>query len=308
MGYGGALFWTGLARNLKTRRPDAQIIFTYPAGWREFFGGRQYRYKDFVVFDNNPDIAAVLPRHQWWYARWGNPQRIVRVDLRDPRYRYWTDDTPTRINYKSGKHVIQWLCDVHGIREAVLRPRIVLTTQERSRADATLVDVGVASMPFLCIEPHTKQNFTPNKAWFWERWQAVVDRLNDYAQTLPRPVAIVQVGTAGARRLRGTVDMTGKTTFRETARILERSLGLVSCLGGLVHLAKAVDKQSIVLLSGFEPPELASYPDDINLFADIDCQCRGLKTPCPIGREAMKRITVEDVVKACQPVMSRVSL
>ena len=66
----------------------------------------------------------------------------------------------------------------------------------------------------------------------------------------------------------------------------------------MVHLASALKKRSIVLLSGLAPPELFAYQDNINLHTDINCKNCGLKTPCPINRKCMEHITVEQVFDA----------
>ena len=89
--------------------------------------------------------------------------------------------------------------------------------------------------------------------------------------------------------------ITGKTTFRETAGILENSFTFIAYEGGLIHLARAVEKTCIVLISAVEPEEMMAYPDNINLYSEIDCANCGLKVPCPIERECMKRITTDDV-------------
>ena len=57
----------------------------------------------------------------------------------------------------------------------------------------------------------------------------------------------------------------------------------------------AVKKTCIVLISAWEPEELNAYQGNINLYSKIDCANCGLKVPCPIERECMKRITTDDV-------------
>ena len=109
------------------------------------------------------------------------------------------------------------------------------------------------------------------------------------------PWGIVPVGAPGGKILKGVVNITGKSTFREAAGILENSFIFISYVGGLTHLAATVEKTCIVLMSAWEPEELTVYPENINLYSKIDCANCGLKVPCPIERECMKRITTDDV-------------
>jgi ADP-heptose:LPS heptosyltransferase len=298
MGYGGALIWSGLARNLKNKYPNKKIIFIYGNGIIEKIKAfLMKKPKDYVVFDNNPDIYFVVDKIRWlFFERWKfNDNEIIVIDMDDPKFWYWEKDTKKRTIYKKGKHAIEISCESFGIKNPILKPKIVLTDEEIKKVDNVLNNHNLQRNKFICIEPHVKEDFTPNKAWFWDRWQELVERLGNYFRKNNLDIKIVQVGAGGKRVLDGVIDLTGKFTFRETARVLELSLFFVGYMGGLVHLSKAVGKRSVVLISAWEPKELASYPDDINIYKDVECKHCGLKVPCHYNRECMDLITVDEV-------------
>lgn len=135
------------------------------------------------------------------------------------------------------------------------------------------------------IEPHTK---VPggNKAWPFERWQAVVDALPD--------VEFVQVYRPGSPILKGVTGV--QTTFREAAAILSHCAAFVGTEGALHHAAAALSIPAVVLWSEFISPEYTGYPQQTNIrHAGEPC---GARQPCPSCRASMEAITVSEVVKA----------
>lgn len=297
MGYGGALIYSGLARNLKRRWPEKKVVFVYPWNldelwWRRAAGDRQ-------VWANNPDIDLVIGRGRWLFIRhkYARDKSAV-INLDDPRYFYWIKDYGERVEYKSGKHAIQIACDVHNLPNCELRARLVVTREEEVRVARLLASNNLKAGQYVCVEPHTKDTFSPNKAWFFERWQELVIRLKKHFSDVGQKLDVVQVGAPGSPALQGVVSLVGKTTFRETAQILASSRLLVSAEGGLAHLAAAANTPAVVLMSAVFPPELMAYPQNKNLYADQACVCRGLKTHCPRGRACMASITIDNVYEA----------
>lgn len=134
------------------------------------------------------------------------------------------------------------------------------------------------------IEPNHKNIGHTNKAWFWERWQQLVD-------SMPRGT-FVQCGPMGSRRLEG-VRVVETSTFREAMAVLSQSLALVTTEGGLMHAAAAVDTPAVVLWSEFISPEITGYAMHTNLrHAGAPC---GMRLNCPSCRKSMAAITVDEV-------------
>ena len=302
MGLGGALIWTGLACNLKNKWPDKKVIFLYGKSLRNFIFRKPH--PDHAAYQNNSDIDYIFDHIAWRFKKGKfNPQDTTIVDMANPAYFYYEKDTTERIFYKTGRHAIQIACDVHNIPNAKLQPRIEPSEKEIGRANRLLKGHGLLPNRYICIEPHAKKEFTPNKAWFWENWQRLMDLINRYIHDNNLTCKLVQIGLPTDKVLDGVIDLTGETSFRETAQILKKSITFIGYIGGLLHLSKAVGKKNIVLVSAWEPLELASYPDDVNFYTDIECKNCGLKIPCPINRKCMSAITVEQVYEAVKSML-----
>lgn len=302
MGFGGALIWTGLANNLKRAFPDKKIIFLYKKSLWDIVLGKEYN--DHLIYQNNPDFYLVVHKLSWKIKKilYKRAEQIV-VDIDNPMLHYWDKQNEEQIIFKTGRHAIEIACKPYGLADIELKGKIVLTSHEVQQADALLAENHLEEAKYLCIEPHSKHAFTPNKEWYWDRWQALCDKLNQYIQTNNLELQIVQIGTATDLVLNGVMDLTGKTTFRTSARVLQKALFFVSYVGGLVHLSNAVDTRNIVLMSAWEPKELCWYPGDFVFYTDLECKNCGLKTPCPKGRECMNQISMEEVYRACQTII-----
>lgn len=153
---------------------------------------------------------------------------------------------------------------------------IYLTDAERAYAE-----------PFrgrVLIEPNTKGTVGGNKAWIWERWQNVVDTPGfDFVQT----------GGPSSPVLRN-VQFVSTPTFRHAAAILSVCSAFVGAEGGLHHAAAALGVPAVVLFGGFISPDITGYATHRNLFTGG--KACGQRRACMHCREAMARISVEDVI------------
>lgn len=135
------------------------------------------------------------------------------------------------------------------------------------------------------IEPNTKAEGS-NKAWIWERWQAVADS---------GAARFVQVGPPGTRKLDG-VAFIETPTFRDALLVLAATRGYVGTEGGLHHAAAALKVPAIVLWSHFIAPQFTGYTTQTNIrHADGWC---GLRVPCDECKASMEAIRVNEVVGA----------
>jgi len=288
MGYGGALIWTGLARNLKKAYPNKKVLFIYKKGIRDFLSGKTN--KDFVIYENNPDIDMILSKDRYFFQKSKfNQNNWIIVDMNNPRLHYWEKDDKKRVIYKCGKHAIEWACEYFKIKNILLKPVLKLTDKELKKVNELLVTHHLKTKDFIVIEPNAKQSFAPNNRWFWDRWQELADLLDKRGQVM------VQLGPEGSPLLHGVVNLIGKTSFREAVGLVGKSKLFVGYSGGLMHGARAMDVNAVILASGFEPLEVANYPQNLNIYKKTDCAPCGLKTPCPYGRKCMRDITVEEV-------------
>lgn len=140
------------------------------------------------------------------------------------------------------------------------------------------------------IEPHTKVA-NGNKAWQWERWQAVVDELPD--------VRFVQVGPFNTRPLRGVEFV--ETRFRLAAAVLSVASAFVGTEGALHHAAAALNVPAVVLWSEFISPDITGYATQRNIrHAGTPC---GARVPCVGCKISMGLISVEEVINNLREVL-----
>lgn len=135
----------------------------------------------------------------------------------------------------------------------------------------------------ILIEPHTKVPGS-NKQWISTRWQELVDRGGEF----------VQVGPAGTEVLRG-VHFVETKSFRHACAVLAVSRAFVGTEGGLGHAAAALGVPAVVLFSGFISPKVTGYAQHRNIYKGTTVLGCGSRLACACCREAMKKITVDEV-------------
>jgi hypothetical protein len=83
----------------------------------------------------------------------------------------------------------------------------------------------------------------------------------------------VQIGARRDEPLTGVKNMQGQLTLRQTAAVLANSDLFVGAIGGLMHLARAVECPAVIAYAG-EPPELCYYAGNAYVFPDGDLLSR----------------------------------
>jgi len=137
-----------------------------------------------------------------------------------------------------------------------------------------------------------------NKCWPTVRWKELVKKLNEIGLTT------VQVGLERDEFVEGTYDLRGKTTIYEAAAAMKRGLFHIDTEGGMVFVAKAVGKRSLVLFGPLYK-EWFGLDNNINIrtkedICDPCCDQKDWYWTCHLGYKsckAMGTITVEDVVQ-----------
>jgi ADP-heptose:LPS heptosyltransferase len=152
-----------------------------------------------------------------------------------------------------------------------------------------LLSFGRDHADYVIVEPNIKGTVSArNKDWGWARWQQLIDAIElpwaqfDYGEQILQEVVPIKT-----------------KSFMHGAAVLNYSKGLVTTDGGLHHAAAALGLKAVVIFGGYSPPEILGYNDHINLSVD-EPDCLGMKAPCEACGIAMKMITVNQVVAACQ--------
>lgn len=181
----------------------------------------------------------------------------------------------------------------------VLKPKIYLTDEERRRAEKSLN----TEKPIVALCPGTTWD---SKRWLPERWARVGDALMEDG------FQVVFIG--GKQDVFHTrdiirymkhrpIDLTGKTSLREAAAVLEKSLLAISVDSGAMHMASAVDTPVIALFGPTNPKIQGPYGEKNEvLYKKLHCSpCR--KRICH-HKECMKLITEEEVIDGARLKLS----
>jgi len=143
----------------------------------------------------------------------------------------------------------------------------------------------------------------PSRLWFAERYAAVVDALAD------RGLATVLVGGSDVRTLaaetvaRSTaapLDLSARTSLRESYGILARARVAIGPDSGPMHLAAAAGTPVVSLWGATTPARSApAGSEHLVLVGRVPCAPCYLRR-CPIGRQCMRDITPARVLAAVQ--------
>ena len=254
MGLGGYLTWTAAAKSIAASEPEANMKFL-PVEYR---GGSMWVVQN-EIFDHSRDFV---------YDR-GVDAKIVPLVLNDPRSNYCKNDTPHKATQRGDAHIIEQICEVYGVK-AILKCHLDFRDGEVDHVKKLLANVP---RPFVTIEPHSKTSYTPNRSYDFSKWQSIVDELS-------KKVCVVQVGKKDVCLLDNVIDMTGKTTFVETAIVIGESALFLSTEGGLVHAASTTNTPALVVMTGYQTRKMVEYPQNITVDISSHGPC-GLKVSCP---------------------------
>lgn len=253
MGLGGYLTWTAAIREISKRIPDDVKILTC-----EGDGKRVTKLVRSPVFENNPHVY----KH-------GDGSEAFPLFLNNPEANYCETDTPMKAHHKGDMHIIERICSFYGITDPELKCELHFTEPEIQKVDKLLEGL---EGDFITIEPHSKTNYTVNRRYPLEKWQSIVNSLQEKIQ-------VVQVGTTDAPLLENVIDFRGETSFREATILIGKSRLLLASEGGLVHAATAVDTPSLVVITGYQTEKMVAYPQNLNVNIATHGPC-GLKVEC----------------------------
>lgn len=239
------------------------------------------------VWRDNPDPALVLRwgrRHVPWAAYFG--WQFVR-----PHYTRYIRRGDRDLSPR--KHILTLMCEAVGIVGPVtLTPRLALTDDERAAGALRPNQIAIQSGGL------TARFSMKTKQWFPERFQAVVDALK-------ADFDFVQIGSPNDPPLDGALDLRGKTSVRQTAALLARSLAFVGQVGMPMHVARAVDCRSVIVYGGREHPAQTGYSCNENLYSPVPCSPCWKSNTCGHAMACMRQITPADVVGAVQRQIAR---
>lgn len=229
------------------------------------------------LFDHNPHVTRAVDGH------FATTRRHFR-----PKYHLGPDFAP--------RHILDQLFDQSPVRLTApeRRPELFFPAAERERFDREFPAVDVV------VCPVGKQSHSADrKEWGFDNFAAAVRARPGYRWA--------QIGTAGAPRLPGALDFLGRPV-RESAGLLLRSRLFVGLEGGLMHLARAVDRPAVIVYGGAVAPEVSSYDTQVAITRRPGCSpcfTSDIRmTPCPHDRGCLTEIGVDEVVAAVDQALT----
>tara|TARA_B100000214_G_scaffold373551_1_gene354108 strand:+ start:176 stop:1009 length:834 start_codon:yes stop_codon:yes gene_type:complete len=253
VGLGGYLMWTGVAREIWKRTGMKSLPIESH--------GPTIKMIHSPIFYNNPYI--VQPQEKF--------ETVFPLILNNPATNYCKKDTPEKAFHRYDKHIISQVCEAYGINDPQIRCDIFLTENEKIFLDEFRSQIP--SENYVTIEPFTKDEYTINKTYPFEKWQIVANEIS-------KLTTVVQIGQKTDKLLNNCINMTGSTTFREAAAIISESKLFIGPEGGLMHAANATGVSSVIVITGFIHPVMTCYPENENIWIGKDHGPCGLKVEC----------------------------
>lgn len=280
MGLGGYLTWTAVAREI-CQAAGVQKVFPFEQH------GSLIKTVKTPIFENNPYIQQCYE----------NNVAAFPMQLNNPTTNYCKQDTVEKAIHRYDKHIIEQICEFYGIHNPKLKCELYFTAQEEKHTTELLQQHGLLNN-FIVVEPQTKPGYTVNKKYPLEKWQKVIDELISLGEI------IVQVGAPTTdQKLKGAIDLTGKTSFREAACIISKSKLFISSEGGLMHAANAVGTRSIILFTGFIHPTMTGYSENKNIWIGKDHGPCGMKILCATCEKNSQEHDPKELIEAARELL-----
>ena len=274
MGLGGYLTWTAVARDI--RKVTGSKVKMLPVEQH----GNFLKLIKSPSFDNNPDFFQGNNSNE--------EQFLFPLVLNNPAANYCKSDSPTKAIHRYDKHIIEQICECYGIKNPELKCVLSLSKSEKNWAKDYHATI-LKNERYVTIEPFSKDNYTPNRSYPFQKWQFIVNAICD-------KIKVVQVGNEGVPVLDNVINLTGATSFRQAISLIERSSLFLATESGLVHAATAVDTKSLVIITGYQSEKMVAYPQNINVNISSHGPC-GLKVECPKCKKDAENHNPEDIVK-----------
>lgn len=160
-----------------------------------------------------------------------------------------------------------WLEQVLNVKipQTSIQPEIYLSQTERDWLSPVLSFTGDNS-PYWVINAGSKGDFTLKQ---YPYYQEVVDLLKDR-------VKFVQIGLPSHNHvpLNGALNLVGQTNdCRKLFRVIDKALGVLTCVSFPMHIAAALSKPCVVVAGGREGPRWELYPSHQYLYVNGCLPC-----------------------------------
>ncbi|MGC4095652.1 MAG: glycosyltransferase family 9 protein [Nitrospira sp.] len=260
-GIGDALLLSAVAHELKRRGCND---FALSTEWPE-------------LFQNNPDTPKVVPGDHSFHR----VAQLLGLQVIAPFYTPEIGVSGRKLSPKM--HIITEMCRSIGISgEVFIKPYYYPLQDELSAVSFAKDSIVIQS------SGRSARHHLGNKEWG-------ADKFNDVANLLSRSFKIIQIGSKSDPLLQNAEDLRGRTSLRQTAAILASCSVFVGLVGFLMHLARAVNKRSVIIYGGREKPWQSGYSYNVNIEGHHSCSPCWQDNICEHRRMCLSSITAKTV-------------
>jgi ADP-heptose:LPS heptosyltransferase len=239
------------------------------------------------LFENNPHIKLVLPFNTLLS---GTVLKLFGTKTVYPKYTTYNKETDS--DQIPEKHIILKMADDLQLQGDIkASPVLNLTPAERTAGEWAKNTIVITTSATAALFPMR------NKEWIVERYQQIVDRFKDDYQ-------FIQLGSSTDAPLINVTDMRGKTDVRQSAAILSNAALLLSHVGFMMHLARAVDCRSVIIYGGREKPDQSGYACFENMYSAVECSPCWLHNTCHYDKKCMDLISADMAADAITKQLS----
>jgi len=266
--------------------PVAKALFRQNGGKKIFIS-----HKNEELFRNNPYVEIISGLHDGTWS----PQReafFKKHGIAVVYSTYWdfffTEDGGLSFRFPK-THLIAAVAKKAGASGIIeFKPEIFLTEEEK-KYGRFFEKTQIAIMS------------TANDIYKqWGQWQELVDALCG-------KFSFVQIGAPKDVPLRNVLDLRGKLSLRECAAVLHNSDLFVGQIGGLMHMARAVNCPAVIAYAGAEPKNFAAYSCNKNVLPRDPCELcvenRSNPWDCRHGRKCILSVSKEEMIVAVEEMM-----
>lgn len=267
---GDALFLSTAAHEIRKLNPSARIeVYSH---WPD-------------LFLNNPDIDACRP---------------IREPAVPPGYEI-TYETPWPP--ASRLHVLQLVCESLGLDPVNVETRTYYYPTDKERQHAAQM-CPRGERPRVVVHPFSGFFAARTKQWHFSNWKRFLELIPEEIETVrfSKPDEPATPTERASHRDIQTTDI------RFTAALLESADAFVGQESGLAHLATALNVPSVVIFTGYVPPDVFGYPANLNLAPEglpyVPCWHGDGCPPCG-GEICTRAVSPERALEALLEVLDR---
>ena len=299
MGFGDYIMLTAVADNACKNKK--KISFYYLTSKKKKVQKKNYAKIELLY--NNPNIAEILIESRTKFflrkllRRIKGDKDYVYFPLRRFTQAYMSPTPGEKYHFvlkNKDLHAVEAFCDMINIKASSVKPEVLLTEEEKSKADTILEENNITQKAYIIIETATLlQNST--KQWSLDYWEKLLKMIR---QQYPE-LQIIQVSPE-QKHFDEVTDISGKTSFKESLRFVEKAAAVITSEGALMHAAAVYDTPCLVIIPKSISPNLSAYEGQTRIFYDkeLDCIECGFLANCPHKNICMSGISPERVFEA----------